>query len=120
MSNVTEPASTALVRCGLRKLGPERCAQALAAFTPAIYNWKYCLLARAYGPTGAMAARMARIDAEAPYRIAARLLGLEPDEAYAIMTLFDSHYWRLWLRHEVEAVAAIAVKRSELCLTSPT
>ena len=102
----------ALVRSGLRKLGPERCQSALAAFQKLIPNWDGCLLARAYGPPGALR-KAVELEAGNPNRVVLRsdvcdLLGLEDAEVSALIGVYERKEFWPWLRNEIEAVAALA------------
>lgn len=101
------PEEIAFIRSGLRKLGPERCQQALVAFERPFSSWRTCLLARAYGRTGELLRVLYAadcIDASG----AAHFLGLTHLEASGIIDAFDAPSTRLWLETEVRAVAAVA------------
>lgn len=101
------PEEIAFIRSGLRKLGPERCQQALWAFTQPAGSWQTCLLARAYGPPTTLFDALLRIDSVNAVG-AAHLLGLTHLEASSIIDAFDAPSTRLWLETEVRAVAAVA------------
>ena len=81
-----------LIESGLRKLGPERCEQALVAFSPdnEPEGWKACLLARAYGPPGALLADVWAQYTTSFCEVAARLLGLTVAETAALARTYDA------------------------------
>lgn len=108
----------ALVRSGLRKLGPERCQSALAAFEKLVPNWEGCLLARAYGPSGALR-KAVELEAGQPNCVVLRsdvceLLGLGDAEVLALIEVYERERFWPWLRKEIEAVAALAFGCSRL------
>lgn len=108
----------ALVRSGLRKLGPERCQSALAAFQKLIPNWDGCLLARAYGPPGALR-KAVELQFSCPGCAVlpsdvCKLLGLEDAEVSALIGVYERKEFWPWLRKEIEAVAALAFGCSRL------
>ena len=101
------PEEIAFIRSGLRKLGPERCQQALAAFERPFSSWRTCLLARAYGKAGHLYRVLCDADSLNSSG-AAHFLGLTHLEASSIIDAFDAPSTRLWLETEVRAVAAVA------------
>lgn len=98
---------TDLIRSALRKLGPERCQQALVAFEHPTENWQHCVLARAYGPPGALFA-VVDDDGVVTSDSVAAALGLTSHEVRAVVAAFDSPAHRSELRALFESVAAIA------------
>lgn len=94
-----KPQIEALQRVA-RKLGPERCQSALAAFEgPAPrglrQSWSRCVIARAYGPPGALleAAAVANPEGILYYSevgdFAEKALGLDQQELREIIDTFD-------------------------------
>lgn len=105
------PEAEALVRSGLKKLGPERCQQSLVAFESTGGGWNDCVLARAYGPPGVLFNEICMLSVWTR-EAAAQLLGLTLHEINCITDAFDSNGpERLWLENEVRAVAAIQSPR---------
>lgn len=83
-----------------RKLGPERCAQALHAYEPPFApGWVGCAIARAYGGRGDLIADIIgrrlephenfQIQADLWYRRVSELLGLTVAEIRLVVSAFD-------------------------------
>ena len=104
-----------LIHSAVRKLGPERCQQALVAFEHPIENFHHCVLARAYGPPGALFA-VVDDDGVVTSDSVAAALGLTSEEVNAVIAAFDSRGLRPALRVQFESVAALAIP-SRPCLT---
>jgi len=107
-----------LIASAIRKLGPERCEQSLAAFDdPYTDQWSGCMLARAYGERGALCKHVGAYIIH--FREAGDLLGLTEDEVTSVVAAFDDHggsdypVGRAELRQmvEVEASKARVTKR---------
>jgi hypothetical protein len=102
-----------LIQSALRKLGPERCQQALVAFhteRDGLNPWENCFLARAYGECGELMAQF--VDASGyglrlPVQAAA-LLGLTVEECNAVWRSFDG-----WCPASISPIELRAMVKAE-------
>jgi hypothetical protein len=117
-----------LIQNALRKLGPERCEQALTAFATDAdpQGWTACLLAMAYGPRGELEAAVYASELVGFRAAVARLLGLTEVEVETVARAYDDSLddsvadeSSSVLRQMVEAEASKArlQKREAECLT---
>lgn len=76
------------LRSAARKLGPERCEQALMAWVTPIDGWAGCALGRAYGAPGALLARLTKTEGD-PFCEVARIFRMTVDEVEEVACAFD-------------------------------
>src|SRR5688572_14469371 len=130
MSDLTiHPRTRAHVDSAVRKLGPERALDALAAFdgNEDDNDWESCVFARAYGVRGELE-RVAELrfpwDAAAGFRASMEVFGLSAREVHAVVRCYDDDepgrgYLRTALLREAskmvpreEPVPSLAMRRS--------
>ena len=93
-----------------RKLGPERCASALAAYVaPCPTSFRACVVARIYGVPGELRTAMKQYEREHGIRddeMWPALLGLTEDEVDWLTTAYDCEFGVcLWAKNSPEHYA---------------